>query len=260
MSTLLIQKNGPVATVTLNRPDVHNAFNEDLTKELLETFSAFDTDNETRVIVLTGAGKSFSAGADLNYMKSASAKSAEQNVAESLFMAKMLSIIDEVAKPVVGVVNGAALGGGMGLVSACDVVIAHEAAVFGFSEVKLGMAPSVISPFVVRKMGVPQARRYFLTGERFGVTVAKGLNLVHEIYNDSNRGEVLDSLVKNFLGNGPEAMAEIKKLLRMNWQASGEALARFTAEQISHLRASAEGQEGIKAFFEKRKPAFAVKG
>lgn len=260
MQTLLIQKNGPVATVTLNRPDVHNAFNEDLTKELMEAFKSFNEDKETRVVVLTGAGKSFSAGADLNYMKSAAAKSTEQNVQESLYMAKMLSTIDEVNKPLVGLINGAALGGGMGLVGVCDVVLAHETSIFGFSEVKLGMAPSVISPFVIRKMGVPQARRYFLTGERFGAAVAKNLNLVNEVYNDSNRGEILDSLVKNFLMNGPEAMGEIKKLLRLNWQTSGESLTKFTAEQISRLRASTEGQEGIRAFFEKRAPAFAAKG
>lgn len=257
MKTLLIERNANVTTVTLNRPDVHNAFNEDLTRELHETFAALNADTETRVVVLTGAGKSFSAGADLNYMKSAAGKSSEQNVAESLFMAKMLTTIDEVNKPVIGMINGAALGGGMGLVSCCDIVLAHEGAQFGFSEVKLGMAPSVISPFVVRKMGVPQARRYFLTGERFNAAEAKRLNIATEVYADDNRDALLNGFLKHFLANGPQAMAEIKHLLRMNWQASGDALAQFTAAQISRLRASAEGQEGIRAFFEKRAPGFA---
>lgn len=256
MTTLLIEKKNHITTITLNRPDVHNAFNEDLTTELLENFTALNNDSDTRLIVLTGAGKSFSAGADLNYMKSAAQKSAQQNVAESLFMAKMLTTIDEVSKPVLGIVNGAALGGGMGLVSVCDVVIAHESAQFGFSEVKLGMAPSVISPFVIRKMGVPQARRYFLTGERFDAITAVRLNIANDVYSDTNKDEVLSRYVKNFLSNGPHAMGEIKKLLRANWQMPLAELTQFTAEQISALRASPEGQEGIRAFFEKRKPAF----
>lgn len=258
MKTLLIEKKNSVTTVTLNRPDVHNAFNEDLTKELLETFTSLNDDVETRLIVLTAVGKSFSAGADLNYMKSASQKSQEQNVTESLVMASMLSAIDEVNKPVLGVVNGAALGGGMGLVSICDVVVAHEGAQFGFSEVKLGMAPSVISPFVIRKMGVPQARRYFLTGERFDAATAVRLNLAHAVYNESTKEEIISGFIKQFLSSAPGAMAEIKKLLRANWQMPLESLTQFTAEQISNLRASPEALEGITAFFEKRKPVFAL--
>ena len=258
MKTLLIEKANAVTTITLNRPDVHNAFNEDLTKELLETFTGLNDDAETRLIVLTAVGKSFSAGADLNYMKSASQKSKEQNVTESFIMASMLSAIDEVNKPVLGVVNGAALGGGMGLVSVCDVVVAHEAAQFGFSEVKLGMAPSVISPFVIRKMGVPQARRYFLTGERFDAATAVKLNLTHAIYNESNKDEVIQIFIKQFLSSAPAAMSEIKKLLRANWQLPLESLTQFTAEQISTLRTSSEAGEGIRAFFEKRKPAFVL--
>lgn len=258
MKTLLTQKQNAVTTITLNRPEAHNAFNEDLTKELLETFTALNDDAETRLIILTAVGKSFSAGADLNYMKSAAQKSKEQNVTESLVMASMLSAIDEVNKPVLGVVNGAALGGGMGLVSVCDVVVADESAQFGFSEVKLGMAPSVISPFVIRKMGVPQARRYFLTGERFGAEMAVRLNLAHAVCNAANKDEVVQGFVKQFLSSAPGAMAEIKKLLRANWQMPLESLTQFTAEQISGLRASAEAQEGILAFFEKRKPTFAL--
>lgn len=258
MKTLLIEKKNAITTVTLNRPDVHNAFNEDLTKELLETFTSLNDDTATRLIVLTAAGKSFSAGADLNYMKSAAQKSNEQNVTESLVMASMLSAIDEVNKPVLGIVNGTALGGGMGLLSVCDIVVVHEAAQFGFSEVKLGMAPSVISPFVIRKMGVPQARRYFLTGERFDAATAVKLNLAHAIYNESSKDEIIQSFSKQFLSSAPAAMAEIKKLLRANWQMPLESLTQFTAEQISALRASPEAGEGIRAFFEKRKPAFAL--
>lgn len=259
MKTLLIEKENRITKVTLNRPDVHNAFNEDLTKELYETFSSLNDDKDTRLIVLTGAGKSFSAGADLNYMKSAAQKNREQNIEESLYMAKMLKTIDEVNKPVLGVINGTALGGGMGLVSVCDVVIAHEEAKFGFSEVKLGMAPSVISPFVVRKIGIPNARRYFLTGERFGGETAQEIGLVNAVYDEKSKSEIYKSFLKHFLTNAPEAMAHVKKLLRLNWQSSGEELTRFTAEQISDLRASKEAQEGIKAFFEKRPASYVVK-
>lgn len=254
MNTLLIEKNNFVTTVTLNRPDVHNAFNEVLVKELYDTFTALNNDNDTNVIVLTGSGKSFSAGADLNYMKSAATKSKEQNIAESLTMAKMLIAIDEVSKPLIGVVNGAALGGGMGLMSVCDVVIAHESAQFGFTEAKLGLAPSVISPFVIRKIGAPAARRYFLTAEHFGIDIALKLNLVNDVYNDSDRDEKIQSFTKKFLGNAPQAMSEIKKLIRMNQTLANSALTQFTAEQIATLRGAPEAQERIRAFFEKRPP------
>lgn len=256
MNTIIIEKNNFVTTVTLNRPDVHNAFNEELIKELHDTFSALNSDAATRVIVLTGNGKSFSAGADLNYMKSAATKTREQNKTESKALVTMLAAIDAVSKPVIGVINGAALGGGMGLTSVCDIVMAHENAQFGFTEAKIGMAPSMISPFVIRKIGQAAARRYFLTAERFDSLAAQKINLVNEVYSDATREEKLAFYLKQFLSNGPLAMAEIKKLIRTNFDLSGEALTDFTVQQIVELRTGPEGQEGMRAFFEKRKPVF----
>lgn len=263
-NTVLIKTTGPVITVTLNRPEAHNAFNAELMRELTETFASLPQSAETRVIVVTGAGKSFSAGADLNFMKSAAAKSHEQNVAESMHLAKLLTLIDECPKPVIALVNGTALGGAMGIISACDIVLAHAEAQFGFSEVKLGMTPSVISPFAVRRLGIRYSRRYFLTGERFGATEAKNCGLADEIYNDATKDAVLGGFLQHFAGNAPNAMAAVKKLARMNWQchsnaAQRDALTCFTAEQIATLRASEEAQEGMQAFFEKRAPGYAVK-
>ncbi len=259
MKTLNMSHHAGITTITLNRPDVHNAFNEDLMQDLYGAFTSLDVDDNVRAIVLTGAGKSFCAGGDLNYMKSAAAKTAQQNIDESLSMASLFKSIDQISKPVIGLVNGATFGGGVGLVSACDIVLAHESAIFSLSEVKLGLAPSVISPFVVAKIGQTHARRYFLTGERFDANVARHIGLVSEVYTDVTRDTLLGSLVKNISSNGPHAMAAVKLLLRANRELSGEELTQFTAEQIAGLRAGPEAQEGMLAFFEKRPAVYVVK-
>lgn len=256
MKHLLITNQNHITTVTINRPDVHNAFNEELMTELHQCFADLNNDAQTKIIVLTGAGKSFCAGADLNYMQSAAQKTREQNIKESLQMRGMFDAINRVTKPLVGVINGAAVGGGMGLVACCDIVLAHELARFCLSEVKLGLAPSVISPFVLAKMGVSQTRRYFQTAERFDAATAKSIGLVHEIYSDANKDDTLAKILDALLANSPSGMAEAKKLIFANLEKSSEDLKHFAAEQIATLRHSDEGQEGMNAFFEKRKPNF----
>lgn len=257
MQHLLIKNLDQTTTVTLNRPEVHNAFNENLIAELTEIFFDLNSDSKTKIIVLTGAGKSFSAGADLAYMQAAAQKSKDENIAEALKMRHMFETINTVSKPVIGVINGAALGGGMGLVSVCDIVLAHENAKFALSEVKLGLAPSVISPFVIQKIGTAQARRLFLTAERFDTKLAREIGLVHEIYTDATREAILKKIVNELLANSQSGMAAAKKLVFANLEKSTEELKKFTTTQITELRASAEGQEGIKAFLEKRKASFA---
>lgn len=256
MDTLLVTQDGAITNVTLNRPDVHNAFNEDMMSELKACFTELAQNEQARVVVIRGAGKSFCAGGDLNYMKSASAKTQQQNIDESLLMAGMFKTIDELNKPTIAVVHGAVLGGGMGLLSICDIALAHEKTQFGLSEVKLGLTPSVISPFVMRKIGISWARRFFVTGERFDAAKALQMGLIHEIVTDDNQATVLKNILAQILANGPHAVAQAKTLTEKNQELSGEVLTRFTAEHIAGLRAGAEAQEGMAAFLEKRKPGW----
>lgn len=259
MKTLLIQKQGAVTQVILNRPDVHNAFNEELMRELDQAFTDLAQDASTRVVILTAEGKSFCAGGDLHYMKSAASKNHQQNVTESLLMAALFQKIRDLPKPVIGLINGPAFGGGMGLVCVCDMVLARDTAFFALSEVKLGLAPSVISPFVLEKMGVSQARRYFLTGERFDVQAAKQMGIVHEVVTVATEKSVYQKIIEQILSGGPVALAAIKNLIQKNQELTGQELTEFTADHISHLRASPEAQEGIAAFFAKRPASFVVK-
>lgn len=257
-NTIQIGKENHIASIALNRPDVHNAFNEEMMEELRQAFVFFDQDNTVRVLVLKGHGPSFCAGADLSYMKSASQKTHEQNVEESLKMATLFQIIQSLSKPVVALLQGAVFGGGIGLASACDIVLADENTRFAFSEVKLGLAPSVISPFVIRKIGIAQANRFFLTGEVFKADVAKQIGLVHDIYTAETADKLLAYICENLLKNSPQSMAEIKDLIQMNTELSGEKLSHYTANHIASLRTSEEGQEGLTAFFEKRKPKYSL--
>lgn len=253
MKTLALEKKEGVLTVTLNRPDVHNAFNEDMMQDLLNVFTSKVSESDVVVVVLRAAGKSFCAGGDLNYMKSAAAKTSEQNVSESLIMASMFQAIDECPKPVLSVVQGAVMGGGVGLVSVCDIVIADEKSFFSLSEVKLGLCPSVISPFVMRKIGASAARRYFVSAERFDAHEARRIGLVHEVVSDETREEKISTVSKQILGNGRNAMAKAKELIRVNLDKSGEELTNYTAAHISELRASQEAQGRMRAFLEKSK-------
>ncbi len=244
-----------VATVTLNRAEKHNAFNDDVIAELAETFASLGTNDDVRVIVLTGAGKSFSAGADLSWMKKTATYSHEDNEA-AMRLSGMLSTLANCPKPTIANVNGAAFGGGVGLTACCDIAIAKSTAIFSLSEVKLGLTPATISPYVVRAIGARTAQRYFLTGERFDGVEARRIGLVHEIaQSPEEAGMILDGIIEQLLAGGPTAQADCKELIQLvAGRKIDEPLRKATAERIAARRASDEGQEGLSAFFEKRKP------
>ena len=254
---LIINTKGGVATVTLNRPEAHNALGPELGAELTAAFQQLGTASNVRAIVLAAEGKSFCAGADLDWMRQTAAASEEENVAEVMQLARMFQTIYECPKPVIARVHGAAFGGGVGLVAVCDLSVALGSARFSFSEVKLGLIPAVISPFVLRKLSPGAARRYFLSAERFDAAEAWRLGLVSEIVETA---EELDAQVEawkeQLLANGPEAMTACKRLLDEVAPVDWEALLPVVARRIAERRASAEGQEGMRAFLEKRPPSW----
>lgn len=254
--TLTIDSRG-IARVTLNRPEVKNAFNEVLIGEIADMMGRLSAEKSVRVVVLTGAGDAFSAGADLAMMQRVAAYSAAENKQDARRLAHMLNAIYVCEKPVVGLVNGLCMGGGVGLASACDIVIAAEEAFFALSEARLGIIPAVISPFVVRAIGVRQARRYFLTGERFDATKAREIGLAHMVAMRAQLEATLDRLVENLLACGPNAQKEAKALIRLvAHRPIDDAVMEETASLIARIRASDEGREGVAAFLEKRKPGW----
>lgn len=253
---LRVVRDGPVARVTLDRPEVRNAFDEILIDALTGAFLSFTEDAETRVVVLEGEGPTFCAGADVEWMRRAGSFSKLENEADAERMAGMLRAIDSCPCPVVAVVQGAAIGGGVGLVAAADVAIAAENAVFSLSEVKLGILPSVISPYVLRAIGARQARRYFLTGERFGAAEARRIGLVHEVVPDAELAAARDRIVAALLTSAPEAVGVAKALIAdVSGKAPEEALP-VTVRTIAERRASDEAKEGLTAFLEKRAPSW----
>jgi len=258
---LLVRRDGPVATVTMNRPERHNAFDEALIEALTEAFGALGEDAAVRAIVLEGAGASFSAGADVNWMRRAAGYGEEENRADARRLAAMLRTIDECPKPVVARVQGAELGGGTGLVAACDIAIASERATFGTTEVRLGLAAAVISPFVLRAIGPRQARRLFLTGERIDAARALAIGLVHEVVPEGELDARVEAVLDLVLAGGPEAQAASKELIRLvlGMPQGGSLLTEATVSAIAARRASAEGKEGLAAFLEKREPAWRVR-
>ncbi len=239
--------------VTLARAELHNAFNEVVIAELTEAFAEVGRRDDVRVVVLAGEGKSFCAGADVNWMKRMVGYSFDENVADAMAMARMLRTIRECPKPVIARVHGAAIGGGVGLVAACDMAAAVESAVFSLSEVKLGIIPAVISPFVLEKIGPGQARRYALTAERFSAAEAQRIGLVHEVFPTA---EAMDGWIAQtcdtLKANGPAALAEAKRILTEVGGVNWDEVQAKTAERIARVRVSPEGQEGLKAFLEKR--------
>ncbi len=250
--TISVSIDRGIARVTLNRPEVHNALNAAMIADLHGAFCRLGDDAGVRLVVLTGTGKNFSAGADLNWMQQAAAQDFDANRKDAMALAQMLYTIDSCPKPVVAVVNGAALGGGVGLVACCDIVVAQPSAQFGLTEVRIGLIPATISPYVTRRIGETQARRYMLTGERFDAETARRIGLVHEIGDDAG------AIISNLMANGPDALADTKALIRDVAHATmDEALLAMTAERIAARRASPEGREGIAAFLEKRKPGWA---
>lgn len=252
--TVLIQQKNQITTVTLNRPELHNAFNEVMIQELTKVFSTLSKDKETRVIILTGNGESFCAGADLNWMKKMANFTKKENLEDSKRLHQMLETIYRCSKPVIAKVNGSAIGGGVGLVAAADIALADENAKFGLSEVRLGLIPAVISPFVIKKIGEANAREYFLTGERFSANQAERMNLVQGIGTKEAIEKKIEEKIKHLLSAGPEAISECKLLIEKVANQPIEKVSSFTSRKIAERRVSKEGQEGIQAFFEKRKP------
>ncbi len=253
--TLDVLRDGAVATVWMNRPDRHNAFNARVIGELTEAFETLGADASTRVVVLGGRGKSFSAGADLEWMKAAGAASFEDNLADARRLAAMLRAIGECPKPTVARVHGAALGGGMGLAAACDVCIASDAASFATSEVRFGLIPSAIGPWVLRAIGPRRASRLFLTAERVDATRAEAIGLVHEVVAADALDAAVAALARTLLGGAPGAQGEAKRLIRdLSGRPIDDAVVEETASRIASLRRGEEAREGLSAFLDKRPP------
>jgi methylglutaconyl-CoA hydratase len=256
-SYLQIEKAGKVATVRMNRPDKHNAFDEHLIAELTQAFRDLAGDDAARVVVLAANGASFSAGADLDWMKRMSALSRAENERDSLLLADLMAAIDGCPKPVVGLIEGAAFGGGVGLVACCDIAIATTKASFCLSETRLGLIPAVISPYVAAAIGPRACRRYFLTAEKFDAATAERLGLAHRVVEPDALSAARDEIVGHLLKGGPAALAAVKDLIRrVSFAGIDDDLRRDTARRIADARASAEGKEGVAAFLEKRKPSW----
>lgn len=242
-----------VVTVTLNRPEVHNAFNDTMIEELHAAFEAIGGEKAARLVVLRGAGKSFCAGADLAEMKALKEAGEEENRAQSMRLAAMYHCINRLPLPLVGVVQGAALGGGTGLAAVCDYVITAPRARFGLTEVKLGIVPAVISPYVLAKIGESQARAYFLSGMRFGPEEALRMGLVHQLVEEDALEDAVEGVVTAFLQNGSNAMRLAKQLIaELPAYEDIEQRTAYTSGMIAKARVSDEGQEGMSAFLEKR--------
>jgi len=249
-----LDREGVVARVTLNRPDVRNAFNDQMLADLLAVFGGIRDDPGVRVVVLTGAGASFCAGGDLNWMKRVIDYTYEENYDDSLRLAQMLRAVYSCPKPVIGRINGPAIGGGTGLVAVCDIAIAASDAFFAFSETKLGLTPATISPYLLKRMGERNLRELFLTGERFTAAQAAEMGLVNAVAPADQLDAAVAAKIKLLLTGGPAALAAAKNLIREIGQRSLDENGPYTAEEIARLRMSDEGQEGMNAFLKKRKP------
>jgi methylglutaconyl-CoA hydratase len=251
--TLDIQKKQDVITIYLNRPDVHNAMNEQLMKDLTSYFKRIYNDIDIRIIVLTGKGKSFCAGADLNWMKSMANYSLEENIQDSKLLSNLFEAIYNCPKPVIAKINGHAFGGGLGLFAVCDIAIAVPNCKFAFSEVKLGIIPSVISTYIARRLNFSNMRRLFITGERFNSEYAEKIGLIDFVVEDEEIDNLIQKYVDILKSSGPIAIKEIKRLINACETMDIEKYKKYTIETISKLRVSEEGQDGINAFLEKRK-------
>ncbi|HET7307303.1 MAG TPA: enoyl-CoA hydratase-related protein [Gammaproteobacteria bacterium] len=258
-SVLLDINSRGIATLTLNRPEIHNAFDDALIAQLTEHLSALDSRDDIRAVVLTGAGKSFSAGADLNWMRSMAAAGEEENRDDSLRLAALMRILNFLSKPTVARVNGAAYGGGIGLVACCDIAVGVEGAKFALSEVKLGLVPAVIAPYVVAAIGLRQARRLFISGEVFDGAEAARIGLLHRSVAADELDDAIDRTVHFLAKGGPLAQREAKRLALSMAGMTAENAKRTdaaNADLIANLRVSDEGQQGIGAFLDKRSPGW----
>jgi methylglutaconyl-CoA hydratase len=248
---------GHVATVTLNRPEVRNAFNETTIAELTDAFRQLDARADVRAIVLAANGPAFCAGADLNWMKRMATFSYEENRVDARQLADMLATIYRVSKPVIARVSGDAFAGGVGLVAACDIVVAVDSARFCLSEARLGLIAATIAPYVIRALGERASRRYFTTAEPFDAATACRLGLVHEVVGMDSLDSTVQKFTAALCANGPEAVRESKRLVQdVAGRLLDEALIDDTARRIAHIRASEEGREGVASFLEKRAPAW----
>ena len=255
MSGVVLQRDGPKATLWLNRPGVHNAFDDVLIGEMSAALAELADDPAVRVVMLAGKGRSFSAGADLEWMRRMAACSEWENEADARALSELMHRLDTMPKPTIALVHGVAMGGGVGLVAACDMAIAEEDAVFAISEVRLGLIPAVISPYVIAAIGGRAARRYFLTAERFGASQAMALGLVSAVVPAGGLAAEGANLAAILCQNGPEAIAEAKRLVAaVAARPIDVELRADTARRIARQRASAEGREGVAAFLEKRRP------
>lgn len=256
--SVVVERQGPVGLVTLNRPERHNAFDDALIAELTEALRAMEADEAIRAVVLSGTGKSFSAGADLAWMKRMAGYSKDDNIRDAMGLGALMRTLAFLAKPTIARVHGPAYGGGVGLVACCDIAVAHHAATFSFSEVKLGLIPAVISPYVVAAIGPRAARRYFLTGERFDAGEAWRIGLVSELaVSGEDLDEKVGKLVDALLEASPAAQREAKALVRaVAGKPVTSDVIQDTAERIARIRSSPEGREGVAAFLEKRRPAW----
>lgn len=255
--TLEIQRDGHVATVWMNRPDVRNAFNEQSIAELTQVFRALDADRAVRTVVLAARGPAFCAGADLNWMKRMADYSEDENCADAQALATMLHVIYDCSKPTVARVQGDCYAGGMGLVAACDIAIVADGVEFCLSEVKLGLIPATIAPYVMRAMGERAAHRYFLTAERFSASEAQRIGFVHEAVPVAELDAVVQRMTDHLGAGSPHALDECKRLLReIGGETIDAALISDTARRIGAIRVSPQGREGIRSFLEKRKPSW----
>ena len=254
MPSILTSRDGPVLRLTLNRPEVRNAFDEQLIAALTAAAAEAAEDGTLRAVVLGGNGKTFCAGADIGWMSKAIAYTQRENLSDAEDLSRMLERLDTLALPLVGRIHGAALGGGVGLAAVCDIVVAAEDAVFALSEVKLGIVPAVVAPYVLRKIGVSAARELFLTGARFSAARAKEIGLVHEIVPVEDLDAAIGRRLIEILSAGPKAVGIAKALIREIAGANPRDVIGLTTNTIASQRVSEEGQEGLLAFLEKRKP------
>lgn len=255
-----LKQEGGVLTVMLNRPEVHNALTPGMIGQLTAVFSQLNDQPDVRVVVLTGHGRTFCAGADLSHMLAAGQFTFEDNVRDAEAIFDLMLMVEQCSKPVVARVNGTAVGGGVGLISCCDVVVAVDRAKFSFSEVQLGLVPAVISPFVLGKMGVQNGRELFLTGERFSAQRAQSAGLVQYVVSEEGLDDKVGEIVSLLLQGAPGAQAAIKQLVRQVANRPKEEVRGYTANLIAQRRNSAEGLEGMVAFLQKRKPSWQEAG
>jgi len=258
-NVLRVEREGARARVVLARPGVRNAFNAELIAQLRDAFTALGTDPTVRVVVLEGEGKTFCGGADINWMRGALALGEDGNIRDAEAMSDMFRAIDRCPKPVIVRVQGAAIAGGAGLCAVADAVVAEDTATFGFTETKLGIIPAVIAPFVLAKIGVSYARRYFLTGERFDAQRAQAMGLIHEVVGIDALDGTVDAITAEFDTAGPEAIAAAKALIPAVRAASYDDSRSLTARAIARQRVTAEAQEGLRAFLERRSAGWIVR-